>query len=196
MAELDTEQHCNQCSPTRTLVGRFNITLPDLTGHLIFWPLSLAGLAVDLWTKHAVFEWLKNKSGYYFTVVDGFVRLVIALNEGAAFGIAGGQKNLLITISVAAIVVILGIFLFASAQQRIVQAALALFAAGVCGNLWDRIFNNGLVRDFIDVTYWPGRHWPAFNVADTLLCVGVGLLLIATCFTRRPSCQKRDQPRR
>jgi signal peptidase II len=178
------------------MVGRFNITLPDLTGHLIFWPLFLAGLAADLWTKNAVFDWLKNQPGYYFPVVDGFVRLVIALNEGAAFGIAAGRLYLLVTISVVAIVVILGIFLFASAQQRIVQAALAFFAAGVCGNLWDRIFNNGLVRDFIDVTYWPGRHWPAFNVADTLLCVGVGLLLIATLFTRRPSCQKRAQPRK
>ncbi|MCX5638272.1 MAG: signal peptidase II, partial [Planctomycetota bacterium] len=41
-------------------------------------------------------------------------------------------------------------------------------------------------RDFIDVVYWPGRHWPAFNAADAMLCIGVGLLVISTFFTGRP----------
>ena len=54
-----------------------------------------------------------------------------------------------------------------------VQVALGLFAAGVSGNLWDRIFNGGQVRDFIDVVYWPGRHWHTFNVADAMLCIAV-----------------------
>ncbi len=86
----------------------------------------------------------------------------------------------------AALVVIFAIFLFSGSQGKLVHIALGLFAAGVCGNLWDRVFNDGRVRDFIDVVYWPGRHWPAFNVADTMLCIGVGLLVISTFFTGRP----------
>jgi signal peptidase II len=62
----------------------------------------------------------------------------------------------------------------------LVHVALGLFAAGVCGNLYDRIFNDGLVRDFIDV-YYRQHHWPAFNVADSMLCIAVGLGIIS-CF--------------
>jgi signal peptidase II len=79
------------------------------------------------------------------------------------------------------LIVIFAVFLFSGTKQRLAHVALGLFAAGVCGNLYDRISNDGLVRDFIDVTIWPGRHWPAFNVADSLLCIAVGLGVIS-CF--------------
>jgi len=105
------------------------------------------------------------------------------LNTGAAFGIASGHLPFLVGVSVVALLVILGVFFLTSARQRIVQVSLGLFAAGVSGNLWDRLFNGGRVRDFIDVVYWPGRHWHTFNVADTMLCVAVGLLLVATFLT-------------
>jgi signal peptidase II len=92
-------------------------------------------------------------------------------------------------------VVILAWFLFAGTRQRIVHAALGLFGAGVCGNLWDRAFNGGEVRDFIDVVYWPGRHWHTFNVADAMLCIAVGLLMIAT-FVTDSSDRKRARPQK
>jgi signal peptidase II len=76
--------------------------------------------------------------------------------------------------------VIFAFFLFSGTKQRLVHVALGLFAAGVCGNLYDRIFNDGLVRDFIDV-YYRQYHWPAFNVADSMLCIAVGLGVIS-CF--------------
>ena len=71
------------------------------------------------------------------------------------------------------------IFLFSGRQPRIFHVALGFLAAGVSGNLYDRVFNDGSVRDFIDV-YYHSFHWPTFNVADILLCVGAGLLLIST----------------
>ena len=74
---------------------------------------------------------------------------------------------------------IIVIFLFSSLQPRIFHVALGFLAAGIGGNLYDRIFNDGLVRDFIDV-YYGSFHWPTFNVADICLCVGAGLLLIST----------------
>jgi signal peptidase II len=99
------------------------------------------------------------------------------------------------SVSVIALAVILAVFIFADGERKIFVVALALFAAGVSGNLYDRAFNGGLVRDFIDVMYWPGRHWPAFNVADSMLCSAVGLLIIATLFSPK-SCQTPAHPQK
>jgi signal peptidase II len=165
------------------LGDRFKVELPDIIGHLIFWPILLSGLLADLWTKQAVFAWLEHKVGQSTDILDGFLMFRMALNTGAAFGIASGRLPFLVGVSVVALLVILGVFFLATARQRMLQVSLGLFAAGVSGNLWDRLFNGGRVRDFIDVVYWPGRHWHTFNVADAMLCIAVGLLVVATLLT-------------
>lgn len=119
----------------------------------------------------------------------------MALNDGAAFGSFPGQRYLLITVSVVALIVILAVFLFSGTHQKLINISLGLFAAGVGGNLYDRIFNTGLVRDFIDIVYWPGRHWPAFNVADSMLCIAVGLMLLSSLFTETSSRKRVRQHR-
>ncbi|MBA7640479.1 Lipoprotein signal peptidase [subsurface metagenome] len=155
------------------------LALPDLAAQLIFWPLMAAGLTLDLWSKSAVFNWLRQQQSNSVSIIDGCLQLVVMENKGAAFGIAAGQYHLLVAVSVIALVVIFAVFLLGGTRQKLIHIALALFAAGVCGNLYDRIFNNGLVRDFIDV-YYRQYHWPAFNVADSMLCVGVGLMIISS----------------
>jgi signal peptidase II len=185
----------DQVVPSCPLSLRQRIELPDVAAHLIFWPTLLFGLALDLWTKHAVFAWLRDVEGHQVGIIDGFLSFQLALNRGAAFGIADGQQAFLIGVSVLAMLIILGWFFFAGVKQRIIHAALGLFGAGVSGNLWDRAFNHGQVRDFIDVVYWPGRHWHTFNVADAMLCIAVGLLIIATFFTDS-SDRKRAQPQK
>jgi len=157
----------------------------DGKAQLIFWSVTAAGLAADLWTKYAVFHWLQQKPHHSATLINGVLRFVMALNEGAAFGIATGWRHLLVIISLIALGAILAVFLLSDVRQSLLHIALALFAAGVCGNLWDRIFNQGCVRDFIDVVYWPQRHWPAFNLADSMLCVGVLLIIISGLRTSR-----------
>jgi signal peptidase II len=166
-----------------------------MTAHLIFWSILLVGLVLDLWTKQAVFTWLEDKPGQGAEILDGFLAFRMALNTGAAFGIASGRLPFLIGVSVVALIVILGVFFFGGARQRTAQVALGLFAAGVSGNLWDRLFNEGQVRDFVDIVYWPGRHWHTFNLADTMLCVAVLLLVVATLFTDS-SGQKRVPPQK
>jgi signal peptidase II len=158
-----------------------SLSLPDAKAHLIFWLIFMFGLLLDLWSKKAIFAWLSDAGS--FTIIDGFLKLVMAENTGAAFGIAAGKRSLLMATSVVALAGVVAIFLFSGDKQRLVQAALGLFTAGVSGNLYDRIFNDGRVRDFIDVVYWPGRHWPAFNLADSMLCISVGLLIISTLRT-------------
>ena len=162
--------------------------LPDRRTHLMFWPLMIGGLLLDLWTKKAAFDRLEQYEAY--SVIDGLLQLVRAENNGAAFGLFAGKSYFLTAISGIAIVAIIGVFLFAENRQKLVNIALGLFAAGVCGNLYDRAFNDGLVRDFIDL-YYRNYHWHTFNIADALLCIGVGLLMIST-FLIEPPAQKRD----
>ena len=157
------------------------IVFPDMRGHLIFWLIFVFGLFLDLWSKRFIFEYLSRTGP--ISVIAGVFNLVIAENTGAAFGIAAGKRLLLVSTSVIALFGVVGIFLFGGIRQRLVQVALGLFAAGVAGNLYDRIFNDGRVRDFIDIIYWPGVHWPAFNIADSMLCISVGLLIISTLRT-------------
>jgi signal peptidase II len=173
------------------LYQKMKKTMPDYKAHLIFWPVVIFGFVLDLWTKKAVFEWLRQR-GSGFTIIDGFLTFVTTVNEGAAFGIASGQRYLLITISIIAMMLIFTMFFFSSTKRRLMQAAFGLFAAGVAGNLYDRIFNYGQVRDFIDVIYWPGRHWPAFNLADSMLCIGVAIIVISELFIAKPA-QKHAQ---
>jgi len=158
---------------------------PSFGSQIVFWSLMVAGILLDLWSKKAVFDWLRQRGAGGFAVIDGFLQLVMAENSGAAFGMAAGQRGLLIAVSFIALAVIFAVFLFSGSEQKLVQIALGLFAAGVGGNLYDRIFNDGRVRDFIDVVYWPGRHWPAFNVADSMLCVAVALIIISGFFTEK-----------
>ena len=164
---------------------------PDAAGHLLFWLPAVAGAGADLWSKGAAFSFLKTQPFGQMEVVKGFLNLTMVENPGAAFSIARGQKGLLTGISIAALVIIVVAFLIGTARRRLSQAGFGLMAAGIAGNLYDRLFNDGYVRDFIDV-YVGSYHWPTFNVADSLLCIGVALLIWAN-FTPKAG-QTRNHP--
>ena len=172
-----TETQSNN-DPQQQPGGKFQF--PDRKSHLLYWPIVIVGVIADLWSKHAVFAWLDEKGGYGsdHSVIDGFFRLVMRENSGAAFSIAKGQTAMLVSVSVIALIVVLGLFFFGRIRGKLMNIGLALFTAGIIGNLYDRVFNHGYVRDFLDV-YYKDHHWPAFNVADSMLCVAVGLLVIA-----------------
>ncbi len=191
MTETKAEENSAPSSFERAFLKRLSGALPDSKAHLIFWSLTLTGLALDLWSKKAVFDWVGQQPSESVSIINGFLRLVRVLNNGAAFGVFAGKPYFLTAISVIALVVVLGVFLFSGTRYRLVHVALGLFTAGICGNLYDRIFNDGSVRDFIDV-YYRDSHWPAFNIADSLLCIGIGLLIISTFLTEK-SAQKHAQ---
>lgn len=191
-AEAKTEDSSDRPRSSRFSAVRLAVVLPDAGAHMIFWFLMIGGTLLDLWTKKAAFARLEP--GEALPVIDGFLQLVRAENNGAAFGLFAGKAYFLTTISAVAMVVIFGVFLLGGNKQKLVNIALGLFAAGLCGNLYDRAFNGGLVRDFIDV-YYRDYHWHTFNVADALLCIGVGLLIISSFFIEQPA-QKHDQPQK
>jgi len=193
MSRSQGEQDCARPAEGRAFLSVLNRrNLPGLAAQLLFWSTVVVGVALDLWTKSVVFDFLRDRPGQRFVVIDGFIQLVIALNPGAAFGLFSGSPVVLLAVSLAAAVVFVLLFLFGTPRGAgLVHLALGLVTAGVCGNLYDRLFNGGYVRDFIDVVVWPGRHWPAFNVADSMLCIGVGLMAVSLFLTTDRPVQER-----
>lgn len=112
-------------------------------------------------------------------VIDGLFHLTYVRNKGAAFGIFADSAiriPFFITVSVIAMVAILWYLRRLRDDQRLAYFALTLVFSGAVGNLIDRI-RYGEVIDFLDV-FWRSHHWPAFNVADSAITVGVTLLFI------------------
>ena len=85
MTETKTEESNDISNSKRTVQEHSSRILPDLQGHMIFWPLMLGGLALDIWSKKAVFDWLEQQPSRSVSIIDGFLRFVIAINDGAAF---------------------------------------------------------------------------------------------------------------
>ncbi|MDX9741025.1 MAG: signal peptidase II [Gammaproteobacteria bacterium] len=115
------------------------------------------------------------------------INLTLVYNRGAAFSLlsdaAGWQRWLFAIFALIISVVILVWLRRVVRGDRLQAGGLALVLGGAIGNVWDRLVH-GHVIDFIDVHYrdW---HWPAFNIADSAITVGVVLLLAETLFVRR-----------
>jgi len=122
-------------------------------------------------------------------VIPGFFDIVHTENRGAAFSLFNDSTSewrtfLLVLFSIAAVIVVGG-FIFRRAERldRTSLAGFALILGGAAGNLFDRMVW-GKVTDFLDF-YLGGYHWPAFNVADSAVVIGSGLLLLEAVRPRR-----------
>jgi signal peptidase II len=116
-------------------------------------------------------------------VIPGFFNLTFVTNTGAAFGLLAGEQTLARQLFFVAVAVAALLFLFYSyrhfrGQGALFAHAIGLIAGGALGNLVDRL-RLGAVVDFLDL-YIGSHHWPAFNVADMAISVGVGLFLLAS----------------
>jgi signal peptidase II len=126
-------------------------------------------------------------------VLPDFFSITYIRNKGAAFGLLANSSFRLpffIMISIVAVVVIIAVFRKLRPEQQLTAVALALIFSGALGNLIDRV-RLGEVIDFLDV-HWYQHHWPAFNVADSAICVGVFLLACDMLLEERR--QKSDKP--
>jgi len=134
-------------------------------------------LIVDQVSKQLLLGYLM-KAGAVVPVIDGFFRLVIVWNRGVSFGLLGGDRPLPAwLLSGVAIAVCVGLFLWLRRTDRfLIGWGIGLVMGGAIGNVIDRA-RWGAVFDFADfhINHW---HWPAFNVADSAIVVGVGLMLI------------------
>lgn len=115
-------------------------------------------------------------------IIKGFLKIIYIRNSGVVWGLFSNNKNHLVPIiisilSIAALLTVLYIFAKTSVTCKLELVSLSFIMGGAVGNIIDR-FSLGYVVDFIDV-YIRSYHWPTFNVADSFISIGIGLLLIS-----------------
>lgn len=146
--------------------------------------LVVATLVADQLSKQLLLSYLL-KAGAIVPVVDGFFRLVVVWNNGVSFGLLGGGRPLPPwVLSGVAIAVCIGLFIWLRRTDRPLNGwGIGLVMGGAIGNVIDRA-RWGAVFDFADfhIGTW---HWPAFNIADSAIVVGVGLMLLDSLLSGR-----------
>jgi len=161
--------------------------------YVTFLVIVAGGCLLDLTTKHQMSQ-LLDQLGRPSWIWPGVFGFQWSLNEGALFGMGQGKVFLFAGMSiVAALAVLYWLFVAGAARDRMLTVALGAVAAGILGNLYDRLGFHGLrwpfghpghavgepvyaVRDWILVMIGAWQ-WPNFNVADSLLVCGAGLLI-------------------
>lgn len=153
--------------------------------------LGLAVFVADQWSKGVIDRLPED---YSRTIIPGLFRIIHAENPGVAFGLFQYSsvtfRDALITGSSLALVVVLTL-LWRSKQTTRTGYAMALIASGACGNLLDRVLH-GKVVDFL--LFYLGSHsWPVFNLADSAIVAGAGLL-VWEILHDRPAAAKGTEP--
>ena len=132
------------------------------------------------------------KIGWSKTIIPGLFNLVHLQNKGAAWGIFSQHTWLLAVISTIAFLFILLVFRKMSDGSRLTAFSLALLEGGIAGNMVDRIFRAAVI-DFLDFYIGP-HHWPAFNIADSAICISIALLLLMQFFSKKKEPQSKSKP--
>lgn len=138
--------------------------------------IALGVIIVDQVSKYVVMHYILSE--YVALVVAPFFAVVRAWNTGVSFSMFNnfGIKGVYILSGVALIIVALLLKWLKSEKNRLVQVALGFIIGGALGNVIDRI-HLGAVFDFLDF-YVGDHHWPAFNMADSFICIGAALIII------------------
>jgi signal peptidase II len=141
--------------------------------------LSLVIILADAWTKWLVSTRIDLHES--IPLIPDFLQLVHVRNTGAAFGIGANADSRIVPYllnlgAIGVFFVVVAYAFRAAVTDRVLQTGLHLILGGAIGNLIDR-FRLGYVVDFVDV-FVKSHHWPAFNVADSAICVGIGLLFL------------------
>ena len=143
--------------------------------------LGLVVLIFDQLTKQAIRNHLVY--GESRPIIEGFFNLVYVRNDGAAWNILSGHGIILILISVS-VLVLLYVYRRSFLQEQLShRVLLGLLVGGIVGNLVDRI-RFGWVTDFLDFQFGT-YHYPSFNVADSAICIAIGLYVITNLFQKK-----------
>ena len=166
--------------------------------YVLFGSLMLGGAAADLLSKEWIFTWrgLPGQLPPYW-LIEPYVGIETAVNQGALFGMGQGQGWLFAILSIVALVgICTWLFVFRAAQSKWLSVAMGLVTGGIIGNLYDRlgipalpIKIRGGVRDWILFQYQE-YVWPNFNIADSVLVAGAIMLAIHSLFLAPPEAKK------
>jgi signal peptidase II len=160
--------------------------------YLVLLALTPLILVIDQLTKLYIDGSMKLYQS--IPVIDGLFSITYLRNRGAAFSFlsdASWRLPFFLIATVIAVIAILVAFKKLRDDQRFAAVSLTMILAGAVGNLIDRV-RMGEVIDFLDV-YWKSHHWPAFNVADSAICVGVAMLAL-DMFREEKRLKKESNP--
>jgi len=140
-----------------------------------------ASLLLDFFTKRLVVSHLLFTDK--IEVIEGFFYLTHVRNPGAAFGLFAQAPErwrlvFFVGISLLALAIVVSFFRKLAPGDRLSALALGLISGGAVGNLINRIKPPHEVIDFLHFKLWQGYAWPDFNLADSFIVVGVGLLVL------------------
>jgi len=160
-----------------------------------YFVISLAVLLLDQWTKGIItraYEVHQSTS-----VITNLFDITYVRNSGAAFGLFASVDSsvkaiVLNSVAVLVFLVVSAYALRSSHKSIRLQLGFALILGGAVGNLLDRV-RFGYVVDFLDFSI-SGHHWPAFNVADSAICIGVGLLFLDMLRAEENAEEERGAP--
>ncbi|MCA0969350.1 signal peptidase II [Halobacillus litoralis] len=147
----------------------------------LYYLIALVIIALDQLTKWIVVT--QMELGQSIPVIEGFLSWTSHRNQGAAWGILQGQMWFFYIITAVVIVFVIYYMQQYGKESKLAGIALALILAGAIGNFIDRLFRKEVV-DFADTIIF-GYDFPIFNVADSSLVIGVGLVMIATIIDER-----------
>jgi len=153
--------------------------------------IALAVVCLDRLAKWAIAKNISLHDGKQ--IIPGFFRLTHVENRGAAFGLFADSPSewkvaILVLFSVVALVIVSALLWRNSHSMSTTGVGLALILGGAVGNLWDRLVS-GKVVDFL--LFYIGQYqWPAFNVADSAIVIGAGLLVLEILFAKAPAQEK------
>jgi signal peptidase II len=147
--------------------------------------VAIAVVALDQLSKAGIVGFFSGYLPGRQEPVTSFLNIVLIYNRGMSFGLfngGGGLNALLFSLVAAAIVTVL-IYWLSRVDSSLLAGAIGLIIGGAVGNVIDRV-RLGAVVDFLDfhVGSW---HWPAFNVADSAICIGVAVMLLDSLLLRR-----------
>ncbi len=137
--------------------------------------IAILGAVGDLWSKATIFETLGSGQGSdVLSVIPGVLSFQTALNPGGAWSLLQHFPAFFLVVRSVAIVVVLYLSTQIEPRRYLFLWGLGFVLAGAAGNLWDQIVH-GAVRDFIRLDF---IRFPIFNLADTFINVGAGLILL------------------
>ena len=167
------------------IFSRLIVWMTKNSARAIYLIIVVAVVALDRWTKNLVAQRIRLYA--HIQVIPGFFRITHTENTGAAFSLfadstAPWKTGLLIAFSVVALVVVSVLLWKNNHAHTATGVGLSLIMGGALGNLWDRLAR-GRVVDFL-LVYIKQYQWPVFNLADSAIVVGAGLLIVEILFSK------------
>jgi len=159
--------------------------------------LTAAGVVIvlDQLSKAAILEFFGERLFGGREMVTSFFNLTLTYNRGISFGLfnGGARLNALVFSLAAAAIIAVLVYWLSRASSPFLAIAIGLIIGGAVGNVIDRL-RLGAVVDFLDFHY-DALHWPAFNLADSAICVGVAAMLLDGLLRRGPHALESRQRR-